>query len=141
MVAYSNIYIDILLKHQHNYSSQLSRPRFLTLACLVVVTGLMYIVNYISPYGYRHCKKAKNAEAFDLFNSLWFCLASMLQQGADNTPRSLSGIKICPMENTANQNAGKPLHVSSRHTVRSYILLLIFYGIGLYSYLFSMVWD
>ncbi|XP_031555279.1 glutamate receptor 4-like isoform X2 [Actinia tenebrosa] len=64
---------------------------FLTLACLVVVTGLMYVVNYISPYGYRHSKSAKNGEAFNLFNSLWFCLASMLQQGADNTPRSLSG--------------------------------------------------
>jgi len=65
--------------------------RFLTLASLVIVTGLMYVVNFISPYGYKQSTKSKNSEAFNLFNSLWFCLASMLQQGADNTPRSLSG--------------------------------------------------
>ncbi|EDO32621.1 predicted protein, partial [Nematostella vectensis] len=63
----------------------------LTLAGLLLVTILMFVVNYISPYGYRKSHKSKNGEAFNFFNSLWFCLASMLQQGADSTPRSLSG--------------------------------------------------
>lgn len=64
-----------------------------TLACLLFVTVLMYLVNLFSPYGHRssHMQYGETGEEFDFFNSLWFCLASMLQQGADHTPKSLSG--------------------------------------------------
>jgi len=64
-----------------------------TLACLLFVTVLMYLVNLFSPYGHRssHMHYRETGEEFDFFNSLWFCLASMLQQGADHTPKSLSG--------------------------------------------------
>lgn len=64
-----------------------------TLACLLFVTLLMYLVNFFSPYGHRsrHIRNGETGEEFDFFNSLWFCLASMLQQGADHTPKSLSG--------------------------------------------------
>ena len=65
----------------------------LTLACLLFVTILMYLVNLFSPYGHRsrHMQYGETGEEFDFFNSLWFCLASMLQQGADHTPKSFSG--------------------------------------------------
>ena len=65
----------------------------LTLACLLFVTVLMYLVNFFSPYGHRsrHKHHGETGEEFDFYNSLWFCLASMLQQGADHTPKSFSG--------------------------------------------------
>lgn len=58
-----------------------------TLACLLFVTVLMYLVNFFSPYGHRsrHKRHGETGEEFDFYNSLWFCLASMLQQGADRT--------------------------------------------------------
>ena len=64
-----------------------------TLACLLFVTVLMYLVNFFSPYGHRsrHKHHGETGEEFDFHNSLWFCLASMLQQGADHTPKSFSG--------------------------------------------------
>ncbi|KAL9961487.1 hypothetical protein ACROYT_G030434 [Oculina patagonica] len=64
-----------------------------TLACLLFVTILMYLVNLFSPYGHRsrHMQYGETGEEFNFFNSLWFCLASMLQQGADHTPKSFSG--------------------------------------------------
>ena len=64
-----------------------------TLACLLFVTVLMYLVNFFSPYGHRsrHRHQGETGEEFDFYNSLWFCLASMLQQGADHTPKSFSG--------------------------------------------------
>ena len=67
----------------------------LTLMCLLLVAVLMYLVNFFSPYGHRsrhrHRHLAETGEEFDFYNSLWFCLASMLQQGADQTPKSFSG--------------------------------------------------
>lgn len=70
-----------------------------TLACLLFVTILMYLVNLFSPYGHRqrHMQYGETGEEFDFFNSLWFCLASMLQQGADHTPKSFSG-QLYPFE-------------------------------------------
>ena len=56
------------------------------------MTFLLYCVDYLSPIGYR--KTAENpaeGEEFNLFNSLWFATASMLQQGGDNTPKAPSG--------------------------------------------------
>ena len=67
----------------------------LTLMYLLLVAVLMYLVNFFSPYGHRsrhrHRHLAETGEEFDFYNSLWFCLASMLQQGADQTPKSFSG--------------------------------------------------
>lgn len=67
----------------------------LTLKCLLLVAVLMYLVNFFSPYGHRsrhrHRHHAETGEEFDFYNSLWFCLACMLQQGADQTPKSFSG--------------------------------------------------
>ena len=67
----------------------------LTLMCLLLVAVLMYLVNFFSPYGHRsrhsHRHLAETGEEFDFYNSLWFCLACMLQQGADQTPKSFSG--------------------------------------------------
>lgn len=37
------------------------------------------------------CDEEDDGDEFSWFNSLWFCLASMLQQGGDDTPRMLSG--------------------------------------------------
>ena len=63
------------------------------LASLVVFSVAVFVINYFSPYGYKDDNGRGTSEEFNFFNSAWFALASMLQQGADNTPRSLSGIK------------------------------------------------
>ncbi|KAL9962068.1 hypothetical protein ACROYT_G031137 [Oculina patagonica] len=62
-----------------------------TLASVVVVSVAVFILNYFSPYGYKDDNGRGSSQEFKYFNSLWFALACMLQQGADNTPRSLSG--------------------------------------------------
>ncbi|XP_078377925.1 glutamate receptor ionotropic, kainate 3-like [Oculina patagonica] len=62
-----------------------------TLASLVVISVAVFVLNYLSPYGYKDNHGKGTSEEFNLFNSVWFALASMLQQGTDNTPKSLSG--------------------------------------------------
>ncbi|KAL9962102.1 hypothetical protein ACROYT_G031174 [Oculina patagonica] len=62
-----------------------------TLASLVVISVAVFLLNYFSPYGYKDEKGKGTSEEFSFFNSVWFSLASLLQQGADNTPRGLSG--------------------------------------------------
>ena len=64
---------------------------FATLASLVVISIAVFIINYYSPYGYKDENGRGTSEEFSLSNSVWFALACMLQQGADNQPRSLSG--------------------------------------------------
>ncbi|KAL9962101.1 hypothetical protein ACROYT_G031173 [Oculina patagonica] len=64
---------------------------FATLASLLVISVAVFVLNYFSPYGYKDDNGQGTSEEFSFFNSVWFALASMLQQGADNTPRSLSG--------------------------------------------------
>ena len=63
------------------------------LASLLVISVAVFVINYFSPYGCKDENSYGTSEEFNFFNSVWFALASMLQQGADNTPRSLSGIK------------------------------------------------
>ncbi|KAK3753412.1 hypothetical protein QZH41_011968, partial [Actinostola sp. cb2023] len=58
---------------------------------LVVITISLYVLNYCSPYGCKDEQGNKTSEGFSMFNCLWFALACMLQQGADNTPSALSG--------------------------------------------------
>ncbi|XP_068704921.1 glutamate receptor 2-like [Montipora foliosa] len=62
-----------------------------TLATIVIISISVFIINYYSPYGYKQDDGKGTSEEFNYFNSLWFSVACMLQQGGDNTPRSLSG--------------------------------------------------
>ena len=64
---------------------------FATLATLIVISVAVFVINYFSPYGYKDESGKGTSEEFTFFNSVWFSLACMLQQGGDNTPRSLSG--------------------------------------------------
>ena len=64
---------------------------FATLATLVIISVAVFVINYFSPYGYKDENGKGTSEEFSFFNSVWFSLACMLQQGGDNTPKSLSG--------------------------------------------------
>ena len=64
---------------------------FATLASTVVISVAVFAINYFSPYSYKDANGRGTSEEFSFFNSVWFTLACMLQQGADNQPRSLSG--------------------------------------------------
>ncbi|XP_068737794.1 glutamate receptor 2-like isoform X1 [Montipora capricornis] len=64
---------------------------FCTLATIVIISISVFVINYYSPYGYKQEDGKGTSEEFNYFNSLWFSVACMLQQGGDNTPRSLSG--------------------------------------------------
>ena len=64
---------------------------FCTLASLIVISVAVFLINYFSPYGYKDEDGRGTSEEFSFFNSAWFAVACMLQQGGDNTPRSLSG--------------------------------------------------
>ena len=64
---------------------------FATLASVVVISVAMFVLNYFSPYGYKEENGRGTSKEFNFFNSVWFALACMLQQGADNQPRNLSG--------------------------------------------------
>ena len=66
---------------------------FCTLATLVITSIAVFVLNYYSPYGYKNENGEGTSDEFSFFNSVWFALACMLQQGGDNTPRSLSGRK------------------------------------------------
>ena len=62
-----------------------------TLSCLMIISVAVFVLNYFSPYGYKEDNSSETSQEFNFFNSMWFALACMLQQGADNTPRGLSG--------------------------------------------------
>ena len=64
---------------------------FATLATLVIISVAVFVINYYSPYGYKDDNGRGTSQEFSFFNSVWFALACMLQQGGDNTPKSLSG--------------------------------------------------
>ena len=64
---------------------------FATLATLVIISIAVFVINYFSPYGYKDENGKGTSEEFSFFNSVWFSLACMLQQGGDNTPKILSG--------------------------------------------------
>lgn len=65
----------------------------LLLSSCIVVTFIVYLLDKHSPYGWRQTQidQGEDGDEFNLFNSFWFCMACMLTQGADNTPRNLSG--------------------------------------------------
>ena len=62
-----------------------------TIASLVVMSIAVFVINYFSPYGYKDHNGRGTSQEFSFFSSLWFALACMLQQGADHSPRGLSG--------------------------------------------------
>ena len=62
-----------------------------TLVGFVTVSAAVFVINYFSPYGYKDDNGRGTSGEFSFFNSVWFVLACMLQQGGDNTPKSLSG--------------------------------------------------
>ena len=64
---------------------------FAILGSQFVISIAVFVLNYYSPYGYKDGNGRGTSQEFSFFNSLWFSLACMLQQGADNSPRSLSG--------------------------------------------------
>lgn len=64
---------------------------FATLSSLVFISVTVFVINYYSPYGFKDENGEGTSEEFSFSNSVWFALACMLQQGADNQPRSLSG--------------------------------------------------
>ncbi|RMX49451.1 hypothetical protein pdam_00013352 [Pocillopora damicornis] len=64
---------------------------FATLTSLFIISIAVFVINYFSPYGYKDENGQGTSEEFSFFNSVWFALSCMLQQGADNSPRSLSG--------------------------------------------------
>ncbi|XP_078382294.1 glutamate receptor ionotropic, kainate 2-like [Oculina patagonica] len=61
------------------------------LAIVLFISVAVFVLNYFSPYGYKDDNGQGTSEELNFFNSAWFAFASILQQGADNTPRSLSG--------------------------------------------------
>lgn len=66
----------------------------LILTACVGVGIMLFTVDYFSPFGWRQYRERKSDEAgkeLNLGNSIWFSIQSILLQGADNTPRSLSG--------------------------------------------------
>ena len=58
---------------------------------VIIISVAVFVVNYFSPYGYKDDNGQGTSEEFSYFNSLWFAVACVLQQGGDNTPRSFSG--------------------------------------------------
>lgn len=61
---------------------------------VIGMTVMMFVVDYLSPFGYRARARESDEEPgneFNLLNSLWFATASVLQQGPDNTPLAPSG--------------------------------------------------
>ncbi|XP_031550867.1 glutamate receptor 2-like isoform X2 [Actinia tenebrosa] len=70
----------------------LSHAIWFSLAGTVVVVGIItYLLNYFCPYGWKDKNGQGAAAEFSLFNSLWFSLACILQQGAADRPKALSG--------------------------------------------------
>ncbi|PFX30305.1 Glutamate receptor 4 [Stylophora pistillata] len=64
---------------------------FATSATLIIISVAVFVLNFYSPYGYKDDNDRGTSKEFSFFNSVWFALACMLQQGGDNTPKSLSG--------------------------------------------------
>ena len=64
---------------------------FAKLVTLLIVSVAVFILNHFSPFGYKDDNNPGTSQEFSFFNSVWFSLACMLQQGAENQPRNLSG--------------------------------------------------
>ena len=90
---------------------------FATLTSLFIISIAVFVINYFSPYGYKDENGQGTSEEFSFFNSVWFALSCMLQQGADNSPRSLSGKMFsCCLQISSSPN--EPLWLHKRRTIR-----------------------
>ena len=67
---------------------------FATLATMVVISVSIFVINYFSPYGNKDANGLGTSEEFSFFNSVWFAVACMLQQGSESQPRGLSGTEL-----------------------------------------------
>ena len=59
-----------------------------------MVALIMFLIERFSPMGYRKLAEASpdySGSEFNFANSFWFATASLLQQGPDQTPRSIAG--------------------------------------------------
>ena len=65
-----------------------------TLATMVVISVSIFVINYFSPFGNKDVNGRGTSEEFRFFNSVWFALACMLQQGSESQPRSFSGTEL-----------------------------------------------
>ncbi|XP_065066326.1 glutamate receptor 3-like isoform X2 [Rhopilema esculentum] len=64
------------------------------LGSALVVALIMFLIERFSPMGYRKLAEASpdySGSEFNFANSFWFATASLLQQGPDQTPRSIAG--------------------------------------------------
>ena len=58
----------------------------------MVISVTLFTINYFSRYRYKDDIDKATPDEFSFFNSVWFALASLLQQGTDKTPRNLPGM-------------------------------------------------
>ena len=127
-VAYMRSSSDMILKKKTvediDYLQFMLPFQFLVwvmvLVCLLVVTVATFTLNYYSPYGHKDDEGRGTSPEFNLFNSLWFSLACMLQQGGDNTPKSTSGRiwhLISGRHNEPRRNIIKPVSTRARIAV------------------------
>ncbi|XP_065071549.1 glutamate receptor U1-like isoform X2 [Rhopilema esculentum] len=66
----------------------------LTLTACLFVGLFLFFVDAFSPFGWKQVGEratGRPGTEFNILNSIWFSMASILLQGPDNTPRSLSG--------------------------------------------------
>ena len=67
---------------------------FAKLVTLVLISLSVFVINYLSPFGYKDNNGQGTSEEFSFSNSVWFTLGCMLQQGPENQPRSFSGLLL-----------------------------------------------
>jgi len=65
---------------------------FAILTSLMVISITLFTINYFSPYRYKDDSDKATSKEFSFFDSVWFALASLLQQATENTPRNLPGM-------------------------------------------------
>ncbi len=69
-------------------------PRGCVVFAYVGVSIVLFLVSRFSPHEWKiegSLSGTTVANSFSVANSLWFSLGSLMQQGTDMTPRSLSG--------------------------------------------------
>ena len=100
--AYMHYTEDMLMKKQVSDKPHLfqfldpfdSEVWLMLLAALFLCTFSIFVIGYFSPYEDKDEQGLGTRREFSLANSLWFSVACMLQQGADRSPRSMSGSVI-----------------------------------------------
>lgn len=100
-VAYQHYTDDLLFSRPEDednlfiFVDPLSHSIWFCLAGTVCFVGIVtFLLNYFCPYGWKDENGKGTAKEFSFFNSLWFSLACILQQGAADRPKALSGNKL-----------------------------------------------